>query len=97
MGACNYLWYAGRHRADGKAREEMEDMAQTLNTIRDHPTKLPEILATASAVKTSSAKRWGNEYLSISCDTWRPRYTDKSTGEIMRDDLVQAATMDEQA
>ena len=37
----------------------------------------------------------GGGYLSIKYDTWKPRCTDKYTGEILRDDLVQAAMIDE--
>ena len=37
----------------------------------------------------------GAGYLSIKYDTWKPGYTDECTGGILRDDLVQAAMIDE--
>ena len=70
-------------------------MTQTLNAISDHSTKLPEMFATTIEVKSSSIKKWGGGYLRIKYDTWKPRYTDEYTGEMLRDDLVQAAMIDE--
>ena len=81
--------------AQCKDRQEKEEFTQTLNAISDHPIKLPEIIATTTVTKSSSIKKWGGGYLSIKYDTWKPRYTDKYTGEILRDDLVQAAMIDE--
>ena len=55
--------------AEGKAHEDMEEMAQMLNAISDHPTEHLEIIATTNEVKTSSIKKWGGRYLSINDDT----------------------------
>ena len=33
--------------------------------------------------------------MSIKYDAWKPRYTDEYTGEMLRDDLVQAAMIDQ--
>ena len=43
-------------------------MTQKFNAISDHPVKLPEIIATTNEVKSSSIKKWGGGYLSISYD-----------------------------
>ena len=77
-----------------KDQQEEEELAHTLNAISDHPIKFPEIIATTTT-KTSSIKKWGGGYLSIKYDTWKPRYTDEYTGKMLRDDLVQAAMIDE--
>ena len=63
--------------AQGKDRQELEDITQTLNAISDHPIKLPEILATTNEGKPASIKKWGGGYLNIKYDTWKPRYTDE--------------------
>ena len=33
--------------------------------------------------------------MNIKNDTWKPRHTDDHTGEMLRDDLAQAAMIDE--
>ena len=67
--------------AESKARKDVEEMAQKLNAISDHPTKLPEIIATTIEVKSSSVRKWGGEYLRIDYDTWRPA---KSTSMLVK-------------
>ena len=59
------------------------------------PDQAPEIIATTNEVKSSSIKKWGGGYLSIKSDTWKSCYTDGYIGEMLRDDLVQAAMIDE--
>ena len=81
--------------AQCKDRQEKEEFTQTLNAISDHPIKLPERIATTTVTTSSSIKKWGGGYLSIKYDYWKPRYTDDYTGEILRDDLFQAAMIDE--
>ena len=55
----------------------------------------PEIIATTNEVKTSSIKTWGGGHQNIKYDTWKPRYTDEYIGEMLRDNLVQTAMIDE--
>ena len=55
--------------AHGKDQQEMEELAQTLNALSDHPTKLPEMMATTNEIKSSSIKTWGGGYLNIKYDT----------------------------
>ena len=83
--------------AQGKDRQELEEMTQTLNAISDHPIKLPEIIATTNEVKSTSIRKWGGGYLNIRYDTRKPRYTDEYTGEMLRDELVQTAMTDKLA
>ena len=45
--------------AQGKDRQEKEELTQTLNAISDNPTKPPDIIATTSEVKSSSIKQMG--------------------------------------
>lgn len=51
--------------AQGKDRQELEEMTQTLNAINNHQIKLPDMIATTNEVKSSSIKKWGGGCLSI--------------------------------
>ena len=44
---------------------------------------------------SSKLPKSGGGYLSIDFNTWKPKYVDEYTGEVLRDDLVQEAMIDE--
>ena len=81
--------------AESKDRHEQEELVQTLSAIGDHPTKLPEIHMPREPIKTSQIEKTGGGYMNISYDNWKPRYVDEYTGEVLQDQLVRTAMIDE--
>ena len=81
--------------AESKDRHGQEELVQTLNAIGDHPTRLPEVHAPRQATQTSKTPKNGGGYMNISYDNWKPRYVDEYTGEVLQDQLVRTAMIDE--
>ena len=81
--------------AESKDRYEQEKLVQTLSAIGDHPTKLPEVHMPRQATQTSKVPKTGGGYMNISYDNWKPRYVDEYTGEVLQDQLVRTAMIDE--
>jgi hypothetical protein len=81
--------------AESKDGYEQEELVQTLSAIGDHPTKLPEVHMPRQAIQTSKVPKTGGGYMNISYDNWKPRYVDEYTGEVLQDQLVRTAMIDE--
>ena len=81
--------------AESKDRYEQEELVQTLSAIGDHPTKLPEVHMQRQATQTSKIPKTGGGYMNISYDNWKPRCADAYTGEVLQDQLVRRAMIDE--
>ena len=66
-----------------------------LRTLWAIPMKLPKVVEPQDVVHKSGIKKTNGGYLSISYDSWKPKYVDETTGEVLQDNLINAAIIDE--
>ena len=84
--------------------EERAELIKTLNALGNQPMTLtsPHFVKSNSGedcdkemVKKSKIKKTNGGYLNISYDCWKPRYVDEYTGEVLQDNLIHEAMIDE--
>ena len=90
--------------AGEKLVEERAELIKTLNALGNQPMTLtsPHFVKPNSGedcdkemVKKSKIKKTNGGYLNINYDCWKPRYVDEYTGEVLQDNLIHDAMIDE--
>ena len=75
--------------------EENDELVKTLNALGDHPMEYPKVVERQDVVKESRIEKTNGGDLHNNYDFWRPRYVDDYTGEVLQDNLIDDAMIDE--